>query len=123
MNAKSITSGDLEPPSLKASGASASNRLSTLLSTALSCLSRLLLNDREPHVWFKRDRSGQSWWCVHDPLSGTTARFTTATELRAWLERRYYDAPTGDRSTCSFLPLSNGMASEVASEIAKTFRY
>jgi len=57
MNAKSITSGDLEPPSLKASRASTSNRLSTLLSTALSLLSRLLLSDREPHIWFKRDRS------------------------------------------------------------------
>ena len=119
MNAKSITSGDLETPLLKASGASTPNRLSTLLSKALSFLSRLLLSDREPHIWFKRDRSGQSWWCVHDPLSGATTRFTTVTEPRAWLEHRYYDAPTGDRPACAF-PHSS---SERASEIAKTFRY
>lgn len=116
MKAKSITpGGDLEYPLPEAANASTTRRLRAILSSTLSHLSRLLLGTNEPHVWFKRDRNGQSWWCAYDPCHGTTTQFTTTTELRAWLERRYYDHSLSDRSQRLFLTSP--------SELVKTFRH
>jgi hypothetical protein len=43
----------------------------------------------EPKIYHRRDRQGNSYLEVHDPLSGKTQSFSTANEVRIWLEQRY----------------------------------
>lgn len=61
---------------------------------ALAALGRWLmaasLRGREPRINLKRDRRGEAVWEVFDPVSGASATFTCEREVRAWLERRYY---------------------------------
>jgi hypothetical protein len=50
----------------------------------------LTTNTTEPKVRQKRDRVGQSYWHTFDPITGQTNYFETETEVRQWLEGRYY---------------------------------
>ena len=45
----------------------------------------------EPRVWQKRDRFGQTYWQVYDPIRDRFARFSSEQEVRQWLEQRHYD--------------------------------
>lgn len=43
----------------------------------------------EPKIQQRRDRIGQTIWFVYDPVSGQNSRFTSESEVRAWLDERY----------------------------------
>ena len=52
--------------------------------------SLLTTNTTEPRVQQRRDRIGQQYWHTFDPITGQTNYFETETEVRQWLENRYY---------------------------------
>ncbi|WP_448603020.1 hypothetical protein [Thermoleptolyngbya sp.] len=89
------TPGDLEPKpgsatSLAIDGScSRKSRWKQLWDGLLSHLLSYAGDPGEPRVWFERNRTGESWWCAYDPLTGDRVRCHTGTELRAWLESRY----------------------------------
>lgn len=51
-----------------------------------------LMNRSEPRITQKRDRWGNTYYQVYDPVSGFSSAFHTEEEVRIWLDRRYYDA-------------------------------
>jgi hypothetical protein len=53
-------------------------------------INRLTLNPNEPHVWHTVDRMGQTIWHAYDPLTHRTLSCASETEMRQWLEERYY---------------------------------
>ena len=50
----------------------------------------LIANRIEPHVKQKCDRSGNFYWQIYDPISGSYLFFNSEREVRAWLDTRYY---------------------------------
>ena len=60
--------------------------LGRLFSSVLIALS----DDMEPRIKQRRDRSGEAFWQVYDPLTGKSARLNSELEVRFWLEQRYY---------------------------------
>jgi hypothetical protein len=43
----------------------------------------------EPKVYERCDRLGNLYYQVYDPVSGISAKFSSDTEIRIWLEQRY----------------------------------
>ncbi|MBI4779801.1 MAG: hypothetical protein HY785_00610 [Oscillatoriophycideae cyanobacterium NC_groundwater_1537_Pr4_S-0.65um_50_18] len=43
----------------------------------------------EPRIWQKRDRFGEVYWHVYDPIRDRHFRFTTEQEVRQWLEQKF----------------------------------
>lgn len=43
----------------------------------------------EPHIWQKRDRFGNIWWYVYDPMSSRSIQLASEQEVRQWLEQRF----------------------------------
>ncbi|MBD1805898.1 hypothetical protein H6F98_10600 [Microcoleus sp. FACHB-SPT15] len=44
----------------------------------------------EPRIGTVKDSFGKTVWCVYDPITGQSARLASETEVRIWLEERYY---------------------------------
>jgi hypothetical protein len=44
----------------------------------------------EPHIVQKCDRSGNTYWRVYDPISGSHCSLNSEQEVRSWLDTRYY---------------------------------
>ena len=42
------------------------------------------------HVWKGGDRHGQSYYTIYDPITRQRTQCASETEVRAWLEQRYY---------------------------------
>lgn len=57
---------------------------------------RRLLHDlvthfaRDPQITISRDRAGKPTFTAYDPVDLRTHTFATETELRVWLDQRYY---------------------------------
>jgi hypothetical protein len=43
----------------------------------------------ERRIWQKRDRFGNVWWYVDDPISRRSIQFPSEQEVRRWLEKRF----------------------------------
>jgi hypothetical protein len=48
-----------------------------------------LTSSNEPSVQLMRDRFGESYWKIYDPISRTLIHLKTEQEVRSWLESRY----------------------------------
>lgn len=44
----------------------------------------------EPQIYRKRDRQGNWYFRVYDPVSKRSATLSSERELRAWIDQRYY---------------------------------
>lgn len=44
----------------------------------------------EPTIASGRGKSGNTYWVIHDPLLGCRVFFNSETEVRVWLDKRYY---------------------------------
>ncbi|GAB4142620.1 MAG: hypothetical protein Fur0046_19250 [Cyanobacteria bacterium J069] len=44
----------------------------------------------EPHVWQTRNAQGDVLWNAYDPKTGKAVSKASDTDLRTWLEGRYY---------------------------------
>lgn len=52
------------------------------------CL-RFLVGSREPKITPRRDRNGNPYYEIYDPISGDRCSCATEQEVRVWLEQRY----------------------------------
>ncbi len=55
----------------------------------LERLLTFLSGRREPRIWRNRDRSGNWYFRVSDPVTGASSVFGSEQEVRVWLEQRY----------------------------------
>lgn len=46
--------------------------------------------ETEPKIWQTSRGNGVTIWNIYDPTTQESASFTTETEVRSWLEQRYY---------------------------------
>jgi hypothetical protein len=44
----------------------------------------------DPQIRLKYGPAGREYWRVYDPTTGKTATFTEESDVRVWLEQRYY---------------------------------
>lgn len=51
----------------------------------------------EPRVWETQTAAGCPVWNAYDPISGRILRSATPSEVRIWLEERYYFPSTRQR--------------------------
>lgn len=49
-----------------------------------------LIGSNDLRVWETYDRFGNNWWHAYDPLTGRSITVESESELRAWIEQRYY---------------------------------
>jgi hypothetical protein len=66
------------------------SRFTAILSRLGNSLQTLFLSGSEPKVYLRRDRNGQTYLKIYDPISRQFFYCETQTEARAWLEQRYY---------------------------------
>ncbi len=80
------TSGDRKPGFSTTRVANLGKRLSRIKKAIASWV----IQTSEPKVSERRDRKGHLYYQVYDPVSNTSAAFSSEAEIRAWLEQRYY---------------------------------
>jgi hypothetical protein len=51
------------------------------------------VGNHEVQIWQVSDRAGNLYWRVYDPVTGASTSFNSASEVRIWLEQRYYQQP------------------------------
>ena len=49
-----------------------------------------LLRNSEPKVCQRRDRYGNTFWHVYDPVTHRSSDFGSGADVLVWLEKRYY---------------------------------
>lgn len=54
-------------------------------------LAELAYGNSDPVIEQRRDRQGNPYYLVYDPVSQEHHLFTTESEVRFWLEKRYYN--------------------------------
>ena len=47
-------------------------------------------DENELKIWQTSDRDGNTWWHVCDRATGRSTCFATDDEMRAWIDRHYY---------------------------------
>lgn len=73
----------VQPVSLKGRIAIAARQLGE------ACI-RFLVGSSSPVIRQKRDRTGNVYFTVSDPITGISHRCSTEDEVREWLENRYH---------------------------------
>jgi hypothetical protein len=63
-----------------------SSKISRLLQQMVASLTKA----PEPRIDTVKDRFGKTVWYVHDPITGQSAHLSSETEVRLWIEKRYY---------------------------------
>jgi hypothetical protein len=48
-------------------------------------------NGNEPRIWTTTDRDGNTTWHAYDPVSDRTRSLDSESEMRIWIEQRYYN--------------------------------
>jgi hypothetical protein len=56
-------------------------------------LVELMTAVNDPKIYSLKSKSGKAYWVIHDPYSGRRVTFHSETEVREWLDRRYYRQP------------------------------
>lgn len=60
------------------------------LGQTLKLLFELMLKVDEPRIIRSRDKFGSPFWTIYDPITRRRIYFSSELEVRAWLDRRYY---------------------------------
>lgn len=60
------------------------------LNQAAKAIAHTLIGSSDLFIWQKRDRNGNTWWIIDDPLTGTRFHASSEEEVRAWIDRHYY---------------------------------
>jgi hypothetical protein len=72
---------------------SGQQRKSRFVSKIAQTLSRIVESSiavNELKIYSLRSRSGCGYWVIHEPLLGRRVFFNSETEVRQWLDDRYY---------------------------------
>lgn len=67
-----------------------SSRFTSKLSEIWNWFVELILRADEPKIYESRDKFGNICWITYDQLAERKMHFNSETEVRAWLDRRYY---------------------------------
>lgn len=67
-----------------------SPKFSFLFKQTIAFFTEHLFQKNDPVVWEKIDRNGQSHWVIYDPRTQHSVRFDSETDVRVWLEKRFY---------------------------------
>lgn len=59
--------------------------------TILQQIAQFFISSNEPRIWTTTDCYGTTSWHVYDPVRDVKASLESEDEMRAWLERRYYN--------------------------------
>ena len=90
MKEQLINYHELELMIHKKSDKQTESRFASILNRIWNGIVRSIATPNEPIIHSRKDKSGNSYWAVHDPLLGHRVFFNSETEVRAWLDRRYY---------------------------------
>ncbi|MEB3277830.1 MAG: hypothetical protein VKK42_02765 [Lyngbya sp.] len=63
---------------------------SVVLDILLNNLEKLFSPNNQPTILERRDKQGNLYWSVYDPIKDLWVYFDSENELMAWLEHRYY---------------------------------
>jgi hypothetical protein len=69
---------------------SSKSRATKIWSGVFQSLLSIFVSQSEPRIWQSLDRTGTMVWHVYDPANGHSACFGSETEVRVWLDQRYY---------------------------------
>lgn len=78
-------SNDLEMKSI-----STQSKFTAISHQFVQGLLTLFAGNSEPRIRQLRDRSGNLYFRIYDPLTQQTYSFDSDAEVRVWLDRRYY---------------------------------
>ncbi|MBD1995809.1 hypothetical protein H6G00_04105 [Leptolyngbya sp. FACHB-541] len=67
-----------------------SNRFLSALKQFGKQLIQLIVGTHEVQIWQVSDRAGNVYWRVYDPVTKDSTSFGSSSEVRIWLEQRYY---------------------------------
>lgn len=73
----------LPKPSIK-------QQISSPLRRVLQRLQEIFIGSNELRIWQTYDQFGENWWHAYDPVTGHHTSVQSETELRGWIEMRYY---------------------------------
>jgi hypothetical protein len=62
----------------------------SLINQFLQALVAKLSSSNEPQIKLRYNSKGQEFWRVYDPTTGKTATLMDESDVRVWLEQRYY---------------------------------
>jgi hypothetical protein len=62
----------------------------SLVSRIFQTIVAMLSASNEPRIRLRYTPAGREYWHVYDPATGKAATFTDESEVRVWLEERYY---------------------------------
>lgn len=68
----------------------AKKQIFSILTVFSKQLSQSLLGCDEPKIWVTFDKSGKKNWHAYDPVTGRYVSVDSETEMRVWIEKRYY---------------------------------
>jgi hypothetical protein len=77
------SSSSIQPPNL-------SVRLTSRLQNIWQQLIEFAIGNTEIKIWKSQSPAGYQLWHVYDPATKQSAYFKSETEVRVWLEQRYY---------------------------------
>lgn len=78
-------------PSQVLSKTSVKQLVSAAVKKVLQILVESFIGSNELRIWQTYDQYGNNWWHAYDPVTGRHTSVQTESELRAWIERRYYN--------------------------------
>ena len=62
-----------------------------ILRKTLQHLLQTFIGSHDLRIWQSCDRFGKNWWHVYDPVTGKHTSVDSESQLREWIERRYYN--------------------------------
>ena len=92
LNLNSRLTPTLDQPSRETQTKKLTRRQPGFWSRLRQNLEHALLSGGELQVWQKTDRHGERYWEAHDPVSDRSFTTRSETEMRRWIEQRYYAA-------------------------------
>ncbi len=66
------------------------NKLFTTVEKISKTIVAWLIHGKETRVWHSQDQEGNIVWNAYDPVKNIIIRGVKESELRTWLEERYY---------------------------------
>ena len=90
MNNQSINYQELELMLQKQSNKKAKSSFASELNRIWNGIVQWITTTHELTIDSHKDKFGNTYWTIHDPLLGHKISFDSETEVRIWLDGRYY---------------------------------
>jgi hypothetical protein len=90
MNVQESNSATLDATNFLRASQQNASKFTLQLSQVLEAYFELIFKANEPIIYESKSKFGSVYWTVYDPVSGRKVLFDSETDVRVWLERRYY---------------------------------